>query len=448
MIFGDFDLVTNYNVLLQRHARHDDELVARCYFSRKTLAWEILDGHLKFKFEILFSDIDAIKSYIIQDKGFLIIRLKNRPTFFREGKSKPRKHTKWEKCTDFTNQVATKTRVHELEFTRRVLEKHYSNIVQSNSDLFKLSTVEFPHHESHFFDDVRPKPYINQIGLQTEFPSNFRVPQQPLPVQGHLIYDGTKFSLPCTTSGSSFQDHNIGNFADDGYRGTNDIDSFTVDQGGSRYFRDHTGRLFGIPSSASSLSRLNDEWPPLTYPQVNPPTAMNHAMIPCAASARQRWLNEYTYTSSIPRSVTSPMSILNNGDFQTQTQNQNQNQTVLRNMQQNGHSNNEQRNQRANNQDGATNHAMIPSTAGAQHHCWMNGHTYDTSIPRFDISPTMPVLNNMDIQTQTQTQTRDHDRLLEDDSAVTSVDGRRLRLRNMQQNGHINSNQQQNQRPN
>lgn len=47
---------------LQYKSRYEGDLVAKCYFAKHKLVWEILDGRLKNKIEIQWSDIIGLKA--------------------------------------------------------------------------------------------------------------------------------------------------------------------------------------------------------------------------------------------------------------------------------------------------------------------------------------------------------------------------------------------------
>lgn len=49
-------------LLLQYKSKHEGDLVAKCYFAKHKLVWEVLDGSLKNKMEIQWSDVVAIKA--------------------------------------------------------------------------------------------------------------------------------------------------------------------------------------------------------------------------------------------------------------------------------------------------------------------------------------------------------------------------------------------------
>ena len=47
---------------------HEGHLVAKCYYAKRKLVWEVLEGALKSKIEILWSDIVGIRATIIDDQ--------------------------------------------------------------------------------------------------------------------------------------------------------------------------------------------------------------------------------------------------------------------------------------------------------------------------------------------------------------------------------------------
>lgn len=52
---------------LQYKSRYEGDLVAKCYFAKHKLVWEVLDGGLKNKIEIQWSDIMALKANYSDD---------------------------------------------------------------------------------------------------------------------------------------------------------------------------------------------------------------------------------------------------------------------------------------------------------------------------------------------------------------------------------------------
>lgn len=47
---------------MQYVSRYEGDLVAKCYYAKHKLVWEVLDGGLKNKIEIQWSDITALKA--------------------------------------------------------------------------------------------------------------------------------------------------------------------------------------------------------------------------------------------------------------------------------------------------------------------------------------------------------------------------------------------------
>lgn len=54
--------LTNSSFLWQYKSKHEGDLVAKCYFAKHKLVWEVLKVGLKSKIEIQWSDITAIKA--------------------------------------------------------------------------------------------------------------------------------------------------------------------------------------------------------------------------------------------------------------------------------------------------------------------------------------------------------------------------------------------------
>ncbi|KAG6518570.1 hypothetical protein ZIOFF_022050 [Zingiber officinale] len=80
------------------------DLVAKCYFAKRKLVWEVLEGGLKSKVEFNWSNFTAIKAIFFEGgHGTLDIVLARPPLFFRATDPQPRKHTLWQATRDFTN---------------------------------------------------------------------------------------------------------------------------------------------------------------------------------------------------------------------------------------------------------------------------------------------------------------------------------------------------------
>ncbi|KAJ8747543.1 hypothetical protein K2173_013078 [Erythroxylum novogranatense] len=129
----------------ERVSRNEGDLVAKCYFAKRKLVWEILEGRLKRKIEIQWNNIIAIQANIQDEKpAVLEIELNERPTFFVEVDPQPRKHTIWSSTLDFTGGQANKCRSHYLVFPPGSLDKHYEKLLQCDDRLFELTKKAFP----------------------------------------------------------------------------------------------------------------------------------------------------------------------------------------------------------------------------------------------------------------------------------------------------------------
>ncbi|OVA19895.1 hypothetical protein BVC80_233g49 [Macleaya cordata] len=141
----------------ERVSRHDGDLVAKCYFAKRKFLWEILDGGLKNKIEVMWSDIASLRA-TCKDNGpqTLEIELLRQPLFFRETNPQPRKHTLWKATSDFTGGQASIFRRHKMQFPQGTLQKHYERLLQLDNGLALLSKKPFPSLDSPFFgpDDV------------------------------------------------------------------------------------------------------------------------------------------------------------------------------------------------------------------------------------------------------------------------------------------------------
>ncbi|KAL1814514.1 hypothetical protein ACET3Z_017088 [Daucus carota] len=141
-------------------SRHEGDLVAKCYFAKHKLVWEVLDGGLKNKIEIQWSDILALKAtYADEEPGTLELALSRQPLFFRETNPQPRKHTLWQATSDFTNEQASINRRHYLECPPGLLGKHFEKLIQCDPRLSYLSqqaeiTLESPYFEPRVFDEL------------------------------------------------------------------------------------------------------------------------------------------------------------------------------------------------------------------------------------------------------------------------------------------------------
>ncbi|GFY89042.1 hypothetical protein Acr_06g0009820 [Actinidia rufa] len=158
----------------ERYSRHEGDLVAKCYYAKKKIVWEVLEGALKSKIEIQLSDIETIRATIRDNKpGILEIELNQPPMFFRETSPQPRKHTLWQASSDFTSGQAPICRRHYVKFPPGALDKHYEKLLQCDKRLFELSKRSFPGFASPYF-------YSNIYG-DTDVSFDFRAFQSQVP---------------------------------------------------------------------------------------------------------------------------------------------------------------------------------------------------------------------------------------------------------------------------
>ncbi|KAM3374888.1 putative protein isoform X1 [Capsicum galapagoense] len=134
-------------------SRYEGDLVAKCYFAKHKLVWEVLDGGLKNKIEIQWSDIVGLKANCPDDApGTLDVVLSRQPLFFRETDPQPRKHTLWQATSDFTDGQASTHRRHYLECQQGLLGKHFEKLVQCDPRLNFLSQQAEIKLESPYFE--------------------------------------------------------------------------------------------------------------------------------------------------------------------------------------------------------------------------------------------------------------------------------------------------------
>ncbi|KAH1107739.1 hypothetical protein J1N35_011507 [Gossypium stocksii] len=135
-------------------SRYEGDLVAKCYFAKHKLVWEVLEGGLKSKIEIQWSDIMGLKASCPDNgPGTLNVVLARQPLFFRETNPQPRKHTLWQTTSDFTDGQASIHRQHFLQCPQGLLNKHFEKLVQCDMRLNCLSRqpeiiLDSPYFES------------------------------------------------------------------------------------------------------------------------------------------------------------------------------------------------------------------------------------------------------------------------------------------------------------
>ncbi|KAK4783089.1 hypothetical protein SAY86_007463 [Trapa natans] len=199
-------------------SRYEGDLVAKCYFAKHKLVWEVLEGGLKSKIEIQWSDIMSLKANCPETGlSTLNVVLARQPLFFRETNPQPRKHTLWQATTDFTDGQASLHRQHFLQCPQGVLSKHFEKLIQCDVRLKFLSQqpeilLDSPFFEvqpgfnnvedskSHSFDKKNDKAYMS--------PSFFISPvaQSSSPEQQNSILTPSESMAPEAPSPSSVMD--------------------------------------------------------------------------------------------------------------------------------------------------------------------------------------------------------------------------------------------------
>ncbi|KAH9621694.1 hypothetical protein KSS87_014053 [Heliosperma pusillum] len=134
-------------------SRYEGDLIAKCYFAKHKLVWEVLDGGLKNKIEIQWADIMGLRADFQDDApATLVLVLARQPLFFRETNPQPRKHTLWQATTDFTDGQASLNRKHVLQIPNGLLNKHFEKLIECDVRLNFLSrqpeiTLQSPYFE-------------------------------------------------------------------------------------------------------------------------------------------------------------------------------------------------------------------------------------------------------------------------------------------------------------
>ncbi|GLJ53584.1 hypothetical protein SUGI_1143130 [Cryptomeria japonica] len=182
-------------------SRFEGDLVAKCYFSKRKLVWEVLEGGLKSKLEIQWGDISGLNATCPQNgPGTLEIELSRPPMFFKESDPQPRKHTIWQATSDFTSGQATLYKRHLLQFAKGQLERHYQNLIQSDARLNMLSKKGLANRDSPLFD----------TGFSDQCSLYLRLLQQNIsPVKPHSAYMNSGSYLPPLTCSSEAEQSNI-----------------------------------------------------------------------------------------------------------------------------------------------------------------------------------------------------------------------------------------------
>ncbi|XP_051115898.1 uncharacterized protein LOC127241050 isoform X2 [Andrographis paniculata] len=195
-------------------SRYEGDLVAKCYFAKHKLVWEVLDGGLKNKIEIQWSDIMALKAnYPGDGPETLDVVLARQPLFFRETNPQPRKHTLWQATSDFTGGQASIHKRHFLECPPGLLGKHIEKLTQCDPRLHFLSqqgeiALDSPYFESRTSVNDEGHEDENDLDLNTKgSPSLFSVTEagSPSGVQSSFLknneepFGKNSEAYPCET---------------------------------------------------------------------------------------------------------------------------------------------------------------------------------------------------------------------------------------------------------
>ncbi|KAM1525851.1 hypothetical protein ACFX10_010264 [Malus domestica] len=208
----------------QRVAHNEGDLVAKYYYAKRKLVWEILDQGLKSKIEVQWSNILAMRAVIKENEpGILEIELNQPPTFHRESDPQPRKHTMWNVASDFTNGQALIHRRHYVQFPPGALDKHYKKLIQCENRFLEMSQRPFPSQRSaYFLSDFHngiAEFSFNFDRHGAEIPSNLQLPFSPCvqtrfdPTQQVQTYEQPKPTLRIEDSTSPISDEVIGSQA-------------------------------------------------------------------------------------------------------------------------------------------------------------------------------------------------------------------------------------------
>ncbi|KAL8040899.1 hypothetical protein ABFX02_10G129900 [Erythranthe guttata] len=187
-------------------SKYEGDLVAKCYFAKHKLVWEVLEGGLKSKIEIQWSDITALKADCPSDApGSITIVLARPPVFYRETNPQPRKHTLWQATTDFTDEQASINKQHYIQCPPGVLDKHYEKLIQCDMRLNILSRQPELVMDSPFFE---PQPSLSENSEESKGDGSN---QQPAVAKGSPIsvFQDTAPEAPAQLSSSSFGQNSL-----------------------------------------------------------------------------------------------------------------------------------------------------------------------------------------------------------------------------------------------
>ncbi|MBA0803862.1 hypothetical protein Gohar_014029, partial [Gossypium harknessii] len=166
----------------ERQSKNESDLIAKCYFAKKKLVWEVLESGLKSKIEVQWSDISAFKATVQEgEPGTLQIELNQPPLFYHEVDPQPRKHTQWRMVSDFTGGQATTNRRHILKFPPGSLDRPLEKLLRSDKRLHRLNRQDFPESNSPYFPPPSVADFVLNFGGQLQIsPRIDQQQQQPL----------------------------------------------------------------------------------------------------------------------------------------------------------------------------------------------------------------------------------------------------------------------------
>ncbi|KAL5547591.1 hypothetical protein UlMin_002822 [Ulmus minor] len=235
-------------------SRYEGDLVAKCYFAKHKLVWEVLEGGLKSKIEIQWSDIMALKANCPDDgPSYLTVALARQPLFFKETNPQPRKHTLWQATADFTNGQASKHRQHFLQCPQGLLIKHFEKLIHCDMRLNFLSQQPEIVLASPYFEARTP------VFLDLEESKGHGVDQMENGI-GSSISGFQDVASPSTLSSSLT------------------LDQDSLGMGLENRSREAPSPSSGNSSSETANSRETKNWDQIKVPGIHPSMSMSDLM--------------------------------------------------------------------------------------------------------------------------------------------------------------------------
>ncbi|KAL5983555.1 hypothetical protein ACLOJK_017642 [Asimina triloba] len=161
-----------------RESFREGDVVAKCYYARQKLVWEVMEHGLKSKIEIQWSDISAIRATFSDNQpDILEIEVQHVPQFFQETNPEPRKHTLWHPTVDFTRGQASKFRRHRLGFPHGTLGRHYEKLLSCDARQHQENLSAFNMGSS----TDSQLPYYRNLGMMATVPPPLLPTPRPFP---------------------------------------------------------------------------------------------------------------------------------------------------------------------------------------------------------------------------------------------------------------------------